>query len=289
MSVPRSLQLHPAVERTTFEIDGRQVAALRARPDAEAPLGEVVLVHGFTGSKEDFADLLPHLAALGWSATAIDLRGQFESEHDGGALTLDDFARDVLAIAADLAAAHGADAEVHLVGHSFGGMVVRTAVLATEHDVEISIDTVTLLSSGPGGVIDEQADALRRFAMAMRLGAVDAVWEHLATGYQQAGHDADVLAFLEQRLRQGHPEAHASIADALVGEPDRLDALAAAQVEVHVVHGSEDDVWTTDVQEEMARRLAATLTTLSDAGHSPAVEAPDRTARALHEWWIDAR
>jgi pimeloyl-ACP methyl ester carboxylesterase len=120
----------------------------------------------------------------------------------------------------------------------------------------------------------------------MRLGAVDAVWEHLAGGYRAAGtSDEVILTFLEQRLRSGHPQAHAAIAEALVREPDRVDELAAVEVDIHVMHGSDDDVWVAEVQRAMADRLGATLTTLAGTGHSPAVEAPEQTAQAMHAWW----
>ena len=34
---------------------------------------------GFTGSKEDFLQLIPELDSFGWSVVAIDHAGQFES------------------------------------------------------------------------------------------------------------------------------------------------------------------------------------------------------------------
>jgi pimeloyl-ACP methyl ester carboxylesterase len=287
VSVPRSLHLHAAVEPTTLELDGYRLAALRAVPIGADVRGEVVLVHGFTGSKEDFAPLLPLLADLGWAATAIDLRGQHESPHDGTDLSTTDFARDVVDVVRLVATRTGTDTSVHLVGHSFGGLVVRAAVL--DVDADVRIDTVTLLSSGPAAVADEQAAALQAFVAAVRMGAIDAVWEHLAAGYRDAGTTDDgILTFLERRLRSGHPRSHIAIAEALLGEPDRVDELAAATVEVHVVHGADDDVWTAAVQRTMAERLDAAITTLADTGHSPAVEAPDRTAQALHQWWTAA-
>ncbi len=44
---------------------------------AEAGAGQrrLLLVHGFTGAKEDFTSWLDRLAGLGWHAVAPDLRG----------------------------------------------------------------------------------------------------------------------------------------------------------------------------------------------------------------------
>ena len=52
------------------------VAALRAGPADGDP---VLLLPGYTGSKEDFAPLLAPLAQAGFAVTAIDLPGQYES------------------------------------------------------------------------------------------------------------------------------------------------------------------------------------------------------------------
>ena len=68
-----SSQVDPAGERITL---AGGIAAVRCGvPDA----GDVLLVPGFTGSKEDFAPLLEPLSASGWRVTAIDLPGQYES------------------------------------------------------------------------------------------------------------------------------------------------------------------------------------------------------------------
>src|SRR3954453_1292326 len=41
----------------------------------------LLLVHGFTGAKEDFTDFLDDLAGAGWHAAAPDLRGHGASWH----------------------------------------------------------------------------------------------------------------------------------------------------------------------------------------------------------------
>lgn len=62
-------------------------------------LGTVLLVPGFTGSKEDFLDLLPLLHDCGWTVIALDNRGQYESPHAPD-YSLDLWADDVCDIAA---------------------------------------------------------------------------------------------------------------------------------------------------------------------------------------------
>src|SRR3954454_20069655 len=81
---------------------------------------KLMLVHGFTGAKEDFADHLDRLGELGWHAVAPDNRGHGASDQPEGtsAYNLEIFARDTLAVADEL----GWDRFV-LLGHSMGGMI----------------------------------------------------------------------------------------------------------------------------------------------------------------------
>ena len=44
----------------------------------------LLLMHGFTGAKEDFTDLVDDLAALGWHAVVPDLRGHGNSDKPPG-------------------------------------------------------------------------------------------------------------------------------------------------------------------------------------------------------------
>src|SRR5207344_1901239 len=66
-----------AMETTSFTLDGITLSALTGG-DGGAPL---LLVHGFTGCKEDFVDEVLPLADLGYHAVAPDLRGHGDSDH----------------------------------------------------------------------------------------------------------------------------------------------------------------------------------------------------------------
>lgn len=85
--------------------------------DGVAPRGVVVMLPGFTGSKEDFTLLHRPLGARGYRTVAVDGRGQYESagpEHDETAYARPELAGDVLAQVAALGT------RVHLLGHSLG-------------------------------------------------------------------------------------------------------------------------------------------------------------------------
>ncbi len=78
----------------------------------------LLLVHGFTGAKEDFAHALDELATRGWHGVAPDLRGHGSSDQPA-----DESSYGFDAMAADLAGlidALGWDRAV-VLGHSMGG------------------------------------------------------------------------------------------------------------------------------------------------------------------------
>src|SRR4051812_3247129 len=122
----RQLADHDAAHRT-FAGGAGPLVALDTGPAGGAT---VLLVAGYTGSKEDFAPLLRPLCGAGYRAVALDQRGQYESPgpDDPAAYTVADLAADVVTVGRVLRSE--TPGPVHLVGHSFGGLVSRAGVLA---------------------------------------------------------------------------------------------------------------------------------------------------------------
>ena len=91
---------------------------------AEAGAGQrpLLMVHGFTGAKEDFTPWLDRLAGQGWHAVAPDLRGHGASSKpaEESAYSFELLADDVLRLADSL----GWGTFV-LLGHSMGGMIAQ--------------------------------------------------------------------------------------------------------------------------------------------------------------------
>jgi pimeloyl-ACP methyl ester carboxylesterase len=278
----RQLADHDATPRT-FDGGAGPLAALDT--GGTAARGTALLVAGFTGSKEDFAPLLAPLAAAGVRAVAIDQRGQYESPgpDDPSRYGVAELAGDVLAVGRALRADAGEP--VHLLGHSFGGLVARAAVL-TDPTVFASL---TLLGSGPSRLTGRRAELLDHLAPLLEAGGVELVhttMEQLAMTDPRAQAVPEATRrFLATRFLRNAAAGLRGMADAMLTEPDRVTELAAAGVPVLVAHGEADDAWLPSVQADMARRLGARHEVVDGSIHSPAVENPPRTLAVLLDFW----
>jgi pimeloyl-ACP methyl ester carboxylesterase len=285
--VTKSGQLTPTAARAiTLSADTGPIAALRNGSDS-AP--DVLLLPGYTGSKEDFAPLLDPLAQAGFRVTAVDLPGQYQSAgpDDPAAYTPDALGAVVLSIARAMATARdtgGPGAPVHLVGHSFGGLVSRAAAVAQPN----LFADVVLLSSGPGAIGGPRRQRIEELAPLLALG-LEVVYDAMqAAIVAEAGYvapPAPLAEFLRNRFLASPPAMLAGMGDALRAEPDRVAELRATGLPLLVVTGEHDDAWPPGVQAAMARRLAAPHVLVPRAAHSPAVENTAATAAALIAFW----
>jgi pimeloyl-ACP methyl ester carboxylesterase len=256
------------------------IALLEVAPGAggRAP---VLLVPGYTGSKEDFAAVLAPLAAAGHRVVAMDMRGQFESPgpDDPAAYTVEALAVDVRAVLADLGR------PAHLVGHSFGGLVARAAAVADPG----ALASLTLMCSGPGAIGGERKQRIDLLAPVLAAGGMPGVYdaiEALADADPRSVRVAPELrAFLRRRFLASSRVGLEAMGQALTGEPDRVAELAALGLPLLVVHGVDDDAWPPDVQRVMAGHLGAAYAVISKAAHSPAAENPGETAGVLRDFW----
>ncbi|MFF4985232.1 alpha/beta fold hydrolase [Streptomyces sp. NPDC001046] len=249
--------------------------------------GVVLMLPGFTGSKEDFRLLHEPLAERGYRLVAVDGRGQHESdgpEHDETAYAQRELARDVQAQAAALGV------PVHLVGHSLGGQIARAAVLL-DHSPFLSF---TLMSSGPAEISVSQQQRVKLLRDALAVMSMDEVWEAIrAMGPpEEVGGPARGFGDEEQMRRRwlgNKPAQLLATGRQLCSEPDRVAELAAVPLPMHVLSGAYDDTWPVPVLDDMAVRLGAHRTVVEGAEHSPNAERPLPTAHALADFWDGTR
>lgn len=284
MSTPTSLELPEGTHHAAIATARGRFAVLDALPAAgPCERGTALLVPGYTGSKEDFIALLGQLTAVGRRVVAVDLRGQYQTWGPDDA-----DAYDPAALGADIAAVAEAVQAAHLLGHSFGGLVAREAVLSGYLPASL-----TLLSSGPGALPGPRAEELHAM-----LGLLDgASAAHLADKLAQIWHGSlkpqavavgvtpPIAAFLQERMLANNPVGMVTMATHLLKAEDRTGDLAALGLPVFVLYGEDDNAWPTAQQREMAVRLNAEGFCIPAAAHNPNVEAPATTAHALTTFW----
>jgi pimeloyl-ACP methyl ester carboxylesterase len=300
------------VQRTEIQTSRGAFAALEALPVPGVCERETaLLVPGYTGSKEDFIAILDPLAAAGRRVIAIDMRGQYQSAGSPGGYS-------PRALGADIAAIARATGTRHLLGHSYGGLVVKDAML--DHLAGDDIESFTLMSSGPAALTGPRADELRMTLAVLGVpdgtsdagaggtfppdppdGATAGTLDHQAPSVAQiagvweaylkpkaiaAGTPPEIVAFLRDRVLGNDPAALVAMAWNILTAADRTDELAGIEgVPMLVVYGENDDSWSPSAQDLMAKRLGARRVCIPGAVHSPNVEAPATTASALTDFW----
>lgn len=282
MSKPPFVALPAGTEAVRIETPRGAFAALRAGRSVH---GTALLLPGFTGSKEDFIALLEPLAAAGFRVVAVDGRGQYESDGpaDEAAYAQDELAQDLLALAAALSAPDGPPP--HVLGHSLGGQIARAAALRAPG----AFSSLTLMSSGPGAMCDEQQSRAKLLADALTTYDMESVWQAIRAMDPPEAADArtpaDVDDFLHRRWLGTSPAQLTATGRQLCEEPDRTAELAGLPLPVHVLTGESDYVWPVAEMDDMARRLQAHRTVVAGADHSPNVDRPAETAAALAAFW----
>ncbi|MCM6772391.1 alpha/beta hydrolase [Nocardia sp. CDC159] len=248
-----------------------------APPPGVAGRGTVVLVPGFTGSKEDFAAMLPILADAGFRCVAYDQRGQFESDgpDDPARYGIDDFAGDLLGIV------EGLGAPVHLVGHSFGGYVARTAVVARPE----LFGSLTLLASGPSSVEDIAFPSPTRVEQMIEAGGQDVVWQMLAEAGAAAHPDEAKRQFLHRRIHATKKANLVGIVRAMRTRPVAPALVRAAGIPILVGYGDTGDLWAPEIHADFARQLGARVAVYPGVGHLPNEERPQRVCADLVAFW----
>jgi len=271
------------MEHRTVSIPSGEIAV------AEAGTGgrPLLLVHGFTGAKEDFTDFLDDLAGAGWHAVAPDTRGhgrsfQPDSEDD---YDFELYADDLWALVDALGWERFA-----LLGHSMGGMIAQVAAVRDPSRLHalILMDT----SCGAPEGLD---------ASDLELG-VSVVREHGMTTLHElmSARDTEVLEtpasvrvraerpgweeFERSKFINSSPAMWASMVRKMIEQEDRIDHLTRLpeSLPVLVLVGEQDAPFIGPSQ-RMAKSIpgARALVMIPDAGHSPQFENTDAWWRAL--------
>jgi pimeloyl-ACP methyl ester carboxylesterase len=240
----------------------------------------LVLVHGFGGAKEDFADHVDALARTHRVVT-LDLRGHGSSggPDDESRYSLDRFAADVGNVLDALGIG-----SCRLLGHSMGGMIVRRFVLASPERV----DALVLMDTAPGPVpgidgemIDLGVQIANEHGMAELKRVMDA-FSPLDTPAAQRvlGERPGYREFGDAKFAALRRAMWVTMIVEIRDQPDQLAELATLQCPTLVLVGDEDEAFLGPSRRTAATIPGAELVVVPDAGHSPQFE----NAAA----WLDA-
>jgi 3-oxoadipate enol-lactonase len=254
---------------------------------AEAGVGQrpLLLVHGFTGAKEDFTPWLEKLADLGWHAAAPDLRGHGASSKPAAesAYSFEILADDVLRLTDVL----GWDTVV-MLGHSMGGMIAQFAALAAP----ARLAGLILMDTTHGPLDNLDPGLIEAAVSIVRTQGIDALADIMA---EQEGplitpahrrlvrEQPGYAEFNDRKLRATSPGLYAAMAPRFPAAADRLDSLRQlpATLPVLVIVGEQDQPFLGPSERMAATVGRGSLAIIPDAGHCPQFENPEVWWKAL--------
>ena len=273
-------QLPERAIRGSVEIDDYHLATITIEPQGER-IGTALLVPGYTSSADTFNGLLQPLSERGYKVVAFSQRGQSLSEGpdntDGYAL--ERLGADIHDIISKLELGN----DVHLLGHSFGGVVSIEAVLQ-DHSPFASL---TMWNSGPrnmgGDLLEQRYGLLEHGPRAYYVGS------QLAAGKDPEADIKGELNIIEQyyydRLMSTNPAQLEAGINILIDQVDRTVELSRTGIPVLVSHGANDDAWPIEMQREMAEQLGADYWVVANAGHSAHADRTHTSAQLLATFW----
>jgi pimeloyl-ACP methyl ester carboxylesterase len=242
----------------------------------------VLLVHGFTGAKDDFVEAVDRLADHGWHAVAPDLRGHGNSSQPAAedAYDLERFADDVWALADAL----GWDRFV-LLGLSLGGMIAQIAALRHPE----RLDGLVLMDTTHGPLEGIDAGDLELGVSIVREHGMAALEELQSEREDPLASPASLRLRAERpgwaeyerrKFLASSPAMWVTVVSQMVSQADRLEHLTTLprSLPVLVIVGEQDKPFL-GPSERMAKAVpGARLAVVADAGHAPHFENTDA-------WW----
>lgn len=234
----------------------------------------VVLVPGVTGSKEDFALMLPLIAGAGYFVQSLDLAGQYES-YAAGPQPGEPYGYELFVD--DLVAFLENGGPAHLLGYSFAGVVAQLVAVRRPELVR----SLALLTTPPSsGNVFRAMSWLGPAAPAAspRTAASLMLWGIVGNlNRVPPGRHAFVRARLDHTSRRSVEE----IMGLMMAAPDLREELRELPIPKAVATGAHD-LWPLRAYERFASDIDAELL-VYQTGHSPCETAPHQLSADLLE------
>jgi pimeloyl-ACP methyl ester carboxylesterase len=251
-----------------------------------------VLVHGFTGSRDDFRDQLPELARLGHTV-AVDQRGHGGSDNPGDGYTLPQLSADLLGFLDAI----GVD-RCDLLGHSMGGMVALRFALA--HPERVASLVLMDTAPGPlelptrkwfevGGQIAKSQGMDALFALMRKVAEKETQRPEPVTRSMERMGEAVYWSRIEAKISAMDPAAFSDLGNVLSEHQDATGRLGELTCPTTIVVGDQDLPFRkpSDVMERAIS--GARQVVIAEAAHSPQLENPEAWLAAISEHLTQAR
>jgi len=236
----------------------------------------LVLVHGFTGGRIDWADVIDDLA-VDRRVVAWDHRGHSDSTNTGdqASYTFDQLVADAVAALDALGLAR-----FHLLGHSMGGVIAQRLVLEHPERVEtlLLMDTLAEPLALPRAWVDGAVTNGREKGMAAVADFMAAVSE--STSVALEADRPRIAARNHHKLSHMDVEAFAGLAEELRTFPTLLERLPAITCKTTVIVGEHDAALRGQADLIAKAVPGAGLVVIDGAAHCPQEE--------RREAWLEA-
>ena len=258
-------------------IDGRRVAytwrGASGGAEGDGRGAPLVLVHGHTGARDDFAGVIDALAEVR-TVVAVDLPGHGGSEgpDDPAAYDLGWQAEWLLSFCDAVGIPR-----FHLLGHSMGGLVAQRAALRAPE----RLASLILMGTGLGALREEAREFIERVAAVAWEHGVEAGFDEAMRSWEEAPVDPELKArraadreYLRRRYLTLNPAAILGGARQLARAQPVAHELRL-QAPVLVIHGEDDYAWQTAEQQALAAAIpGAERIAIPVSYHSPQKENP---------------
>lgn len=238
----------------------------------------VLFIHGFPFNKKMWT---PQLEALDASTTviAIDVRGHGNTTSGHAFLSIDLFAKDLLAFIKKM--------ELHQVivcGISMGGYIALRA-----YEIAPTLFAGLILS-------DTHSKADDNIAKQKRFDSIQAVLTHgrrpFAIGFienvfanPRAADNADAVEVIKSSIRRNSLNSICATLLALAARTDTSDVLPNISVPTLLIRGQQDKITADELMQEMQAKIPQSkFVTIAESGHLPNLEKPALFNEALNSY-----
>jgi len=229
----------------------------------------VFLLHGYTGNLRNWALQVPVLSRE-YRMVSIDHRGHGDSDKP---TRPEDYSLELMAEDANALLEHLGIEECYLVGHSMGGAIAQTLVLAHPEKVRALVLMDTWSEVPRGRSIEERAHLLE---IAEEEGLPAVFEEQLRANpmAEQLRAQPLLLETWRQQFLMTSPEAYIYCARSIGSTPSWRDQLHRISVPTLVVCGEDDEPFLEPCRQLHEGISGSELAMIAGAAHTPQIEKP---------------